>query len=498
MFLSKEPENAGDLKILISKFSNSKSELRRKDMQKRIDYYYDKQLSYLDDNLKKQFKKPDNLKLQKEFDNVTSLIIDELAVIYAQEPIRKIINGTDKDQELYERIITEGKLNLILAEANKMSKLCKTVLIRVVWRNDKIQFDIITPNIFEVIQDQNDPTTAIGFVYASIIDITNQNYLNKDDTFIDRDPFDNTNIIYFYWSDKKNIIFKKLSRGDIQIQEVVTNIDNVNPYQKLPFVTIHDGIPISDYFIEGGDDLINTNEIINIKLTEANFLTKMQSFSIPVRKGADNAGSTITLDPSMIIDIPADSDVHKGQDFKFVSPEAKLREIEESIDRKKRNLAIKYKLDPDLLIQSADKASAQSMQLRSLQKAILITQDRPFYRNYEQQLFNIIRIVHNYHSAEKISDKAELKVDFIESETPMTINERDQHNLLLFNNGIISKARWMMDENPDIQSEDEANQLLIEIQKKNSDILSQYNPADGMDLSDPSSDSGQDKKTSKQ
>lgn len=464
MFLKNEPVSPAELSTIISKFNNAKSTARRKNFQKRIDYYFDKQLTYLSNALTKQFKNPKKLNLQPEFDNITSLIIDDLSVIYTQEPIRKILNGKPSDEKIYNQIIQDGKLNLIMAEANKMAKLCKTVMIKVVWRDNKIQFDIITPNLFEPIQDPNDITKAIGFVYISIIDDQNENLLNKDDTTTDKDPFLNASINYNYWSINKNIIFKPARNKSVQIEEIKSNKENLNPYKILPVVMIYDGIAISDFFIEGGDDLINTNEIINVKITELNYLTKMQSFSIPVRKGADNAGQEIFLDPSQIIDIPADSDIHKGQDFKFVSPEAKIKELEDSIDKKKRRIAIKYKLDPDLLIDSAQKSSAQAMQLKALQRSGLIAKDRPFYRNYEQDLFNVIRTIFNYHSeSEKISESAILQVDFIESEIPMTISERDQHNLLMFNNGLMSRERWVMSENPDIQTEEEARKLLDEI-----------------------------------
>ena len=56
--------------------------LRRQDMQKRLDYFHDKQDSYLEQALYTQFEYPDRLKLQREFFNVTNLMINELAVLY--------------------------------------------------------------------------------------------------------------------------------------------------------------------------------------------------------------------------------------------------------------------------------------------------------------------------------------------------------------------------------------------------------------------------------
>ena len=65
---------------------NPASKLRRKNMQKRLDYFNDIQLNYLDTLLAQQFAKYQSMKLQKEFFNLTKLVIDELSVIYNEEP----------------------------------------------------------------------------------------------------------------------------------------------------------------------------------------------------------------------------------------------------------------------------------------------------------------------------------------------------------------------------------------------------------------------------
>ena len=55
----------------------SGSVLRRQDMQKRLDYLHDKQDAYLQTALSTQFEYPERLKLQREFFNVTNLMINE-------------------------------------------------------------------------------------------------------------------------------------------------------------------------------------------------------------------------------------------------------------------------------------------------------------------------------------------------------------------------------------------------------------------------------------
>lgn len=449
----------------------SVSQQRRIEMQKRIDYYYGtKQLEYLDKLLKDQFKYPDRLKLQKEVFNVTEMIVDELAVLYNEEPFRKIIEGRknaageDMDAEIYAEIVECSKLDSIMKTAQRLCKLCKTVLVRPVWRNESIQYDIITPNIFDVVQNPIDKTQALAILYSSVYDFNN--LLNTQSS---QDPFQNSQSMFFYWSDEAHFIFTaamdpKSNKFIIEIMGDDNNPDNVNPYGVMPFVVMRDGIPIDQFFVEGGGDLINCNEITNVKLTEKNNLTKMQSFGQPVRKGATSTDTALTLDPSMTIDLPADTDVEKGSDFKFVSPDPKIAEMEDDVDKRIRRMASKYNLNPERFTISAQKSGADAMQIRALDQSKQVKANKPDWRLYEKELFKLTKIIWNYHNPDnQLSEDCELFVDFANVEIPMTQTEVDAHNVLMYSNGLKTKSQWLMEDNPNIRTEDEAKEMLEKV-----------------------------------
>jgi hypothetical protein len=452
---------------------------RRSSMQKRMDYYYDKQLAYLENALNTQFSYPERMKLQKEISNITKMIIDEQGIIYNEEPVREIIEGTAKDVETYEQIVKDSGLNLIMQQVNKFVKLFKTVAVRPVWRDNGIQYDIYTPNIYDVFQDPLDTTKAEAFVWGNVIDLNNEISINNDDVRGERDPWDDKNNL-FYYMDKEHFIVFSL-RFDVKSKKFIANvemnddnIENINPYNEITFVTMRDGIPVDNYFLEGGDELVNTNEIINVKITENNYLTKMQSFSIPVRKGADDNSGVIIFDPSTTIDLPADDDVSRNADFKFVSPEAKIEEMENVVNNKIKALAVKNGLSPERFTTSAQKSSAEALQLRAWDQAKIVKGDKPYYARYEQELFEKTKIVWNYHNdKDQISETAKLFIDYKEIETPMTVEERDTHNIILYTNGLLSKKSWLMKENPDIKSEEQADQMLEEISKQKKDDLAE-------------------------
>mgnify|MGYP000945529769 CR=1 FL=1 len=99
------------------------------------------------------------------------------------------------------------------------------------------------------------------------------------------------------------------------------------------------------------------------------------------------------------------------------------------------------------------------------------TADKPFYMEYEQNLFDITRIVWNTHNNKKISDKATLFVDYKDSEMIMTVKEEDEHMIILDTNNLISKVDWIMRINPDLNTREAAMKRLIEISEEKAALM---------------------------
>lgn len=458
----------------ISYFDRSPSKSKRRRFQKRMDFYNGVMEEYLKDDINKNYKYPDRLKLQLEYDGLTEFLIKEVAAVYNENPIRKVIDGTEKDQEIMNDIWQKSKLDLIMQEVNRMVKLHKTVIVRVCWRDESIQYDILTPNVFEVINNVDNNLKIEALLYVSIYDLENDTeYLNNDRKRTNEDRFDSTDAIFHYWTGQNYIEFRRKTRSKsaAKITFDAANEDFVNPYGIIPAVALWDGIPHGDFYKEGGDTLITKNSIINQKLTEKNYLTKQQSFSNMVRKGAPQGAEPLISDPSLTIDVPADTDTSKGNDVKYITPEAKIDELSKDIERKKREIAIEYKLNPDMFTASAQRSSSQSLQLQNAQQAKIIKADKPFYSSYEKDIFNVTRIIWNTHNpGNRISDTAALFIDYKESETIMTLEERDNHNIVLETNGIRSKIDWIMDENPDITDRESAMEFLKKIAEEKAEL----------------------------
>jgi hypothetical protein len=440
---------------------------RRENIHRRIDYMNGIQLPYLEKLISKQFSDPSRLRLQLEYFNLTEMIISELATLYSESPSRELVDATETDQKIYEEIVETSQINTVMSTVNKFSKLCKTVAVMPVFRDGALELDILTPDMFDVVQDPINPTRANAIIYTlsshdtnPLLNVNGWGTGNQGNQF---DPMQLIGQVYVYWDKSKSVVFSYDIRNNQYIPKIKMqhgNENNINPFGVLPTVFIRDRFPVDQFFIEGGDDLINANEILNVKLTELNYLTKMQAFSQPVAKGADDK-LVFRSDPSTLITIPADTDILSGSDFKFVSPDARINEMIADIENRLRRTAIRYKLPAEMFSVSGSKSSGFSIEMQNLQLSKAVKGDKPMYAHFENQLFNLMRLVWNYNNpGRKISDSAKVRIDYAELETPVSQAEEDAHFSVLLSNNIISRTRWAMEINPDLETVEKAKEYL--------------------------------------
>jgi hypothetical protein len=129
-------------------------------------------------------------------------------------------------------------------------------------------------------------------------------------------------------------------------------------------------------------------------------------------------------------------------------------------------LALSFGLNPAMF--SADVTSQSGISRIILMKEQLEqrTEDSEQCLLYERNRFNVIRTMNNslvdkgFEGLVTIPEDAELMVDFVEIDTPMTIQDlwidRNQREL----RGMASPITWLMNDNTDIKSVEHAIQIL--------------------------------------
>jgi hypothetical protein len=335
---------------------------QRKLMQKILDLYSGIQLRYLNITLNEQFTNSLSLKLQPQFINIVKKITDEIAMTFKSGISVKSINKDD--QEIVDEICDSSNLDAVMQEVDRKCFLVKQCFVKINY-NDGIKLDIITPQYVAITCPDDDPYTFDSIMYPK--EITHPSIELPRGTFC------------YYDSSS----FSMMNEAGMAIVNP-DNLDNVNPYSPtIPLVVFRESLPTEGTFLlTMPEDLINATDNINVKLTFLNRLIKFQSFGVPVVTNPQltETGKVqleIAVDHPIVL-IQQDKDT--PSDFKFVSPDAKILEIEDVIDKDIARIANNYSINPDDLIASKLRSTSDSKnagnaklnEVRDMRKLILV------------------------------------------------------------------------------------------------------------------------------
>jgi Phage portal protein, SPP1 Gp6-like len=415
---------------------NSANQARKVETAKRLNFYHDEQLERLNEQLAELFSEPD--KMVKLELNIIKKIINNLAQVYREPPTRTLENGGETNQKLYAEILEGCSFDVKLKQASRYAKLLKTILIKVVWRNEKIDLDILTGNLLDV-------QTASSPEQLERVLITDYGQSEKPE-----------DVEYSLWTAET---WQRLNwKGDI-LEEAE------NPYKVLPFIPVFDYMPPSSAFwLPGGSDIISLQEAINIKLTDLIYLIQQQSFGVGYIKGSQTGGSLRT-DPGSLVELPENGEIG------FKSQQAKIDEVVNAIDKLIKWGAVSNGLSAASMSTDVQKQSGVSKAWDNKELSEMRLDDLALWRSYEKQLFNLMRVVWNVHSKKKLSEKAILKIDFAELTAKLDGKTQAESDDLKIAQGVLSPVDIAMRENPDFESRENALAHLLQIKEEQKQLL---------------------------
>lgn len=410
--------------------------LRKEETRKRLDFFYDDQLDYIEQELAKSFSEPE--KFQLACLNITKKIVKNLAQTYNVPP-KRTLDGTDSDKEIYQGLVESSALDVKMKQASRLVKLLKTVLIRPVWRNNKIDFDILTGDIVDV---------EVGDTpeYLQAVLVTNYGNTNKTE-----------DVTYSYWT--KEEYTKYDYRGNVLEQYS-------NPYNVIPFIPVWDYSPHSDFWLPGGDDLISLQEAVNNKLVDLLHLMRFQSFGVGWIKGA--TGGMQQLDAGAMVELPENGELG------FESQQAKITEVLDAIDRLIKWAALSNGLSSDFIKHSSTQESGLSKLVSNKELDELRRDDIELFRRYEKQLFQLTKIIFNTHNTKKLSESCDLTIDFDDNEGVTTPKEQAETWQILMSLGVASPVDVVMERNPDLATREDALAYLMQIKQEQTTLNGVY------------------------
>jgi len=362
----------------------------KRDIEKRLDYYNDRQLPYLLELISEQFAHTDPLAIQPHFFNIVKPIVNEISMIYRSGGRRILTRESEGQideniQNLWQFIQNSSRYDSVMRTVNRMVNLCKSVVVKPSFRKNSIKLDILTPNLVDVIQDDEDPSEAVAIAYIRPV---SQSYISS------MSGNSALQVIIHYWDEKR---YMQISPTG-EILDNPNNPDGINPYSELPFVRFANQISLDGFFIEGGDDLIIAQDNINIKLTQLNYIVKMQSFSVPVLVGY-RGPERITISPGKPVVIPLGTVGEQGEPgFRFETPKPQIAELVTLLEHEIARIFRAYGISSASFSLQNSPKSGFALVMENLKLLEARENELPFYEDSEEELFEVIKQIWNYHA----------------------------------------------------------------------------------------------------
>lgn len=416
------------------------STARKEEAAKRVRYYYDEQLDDIKAIIKAGWR---DTKLFRYFClNFVRYIVDQRSHAYADWPLRTFEGA---DQELCEEIYAQAGINLILKRANRMTSLCKTSMVSVLWDDDAQALDVrsVTPNV---------------------LDVRAANPWRPHDVVITHEGATHTETLYSQWT--RDLFRLRDFRGQIVDEQP-------NPYSVIPLVPCFDHSPNDRFWLPGGDDLISSQTAINIALVNMHRALEVAVHGMPVLKGMDSDDpAVVTPGIGQMLVLP-----NKDASFEIVKPESALDKAMALIDAELKYLAITYGLSSSAF--EIDRP-AESGASKVAERATLEEHRRDqlaIWKRVETQLFETIKRVWNHHRPDKpIPEAATVSVDFTDPSAAMSENERLEASMKRKALGIWNEVDVLLNDNADLAgNREEAIRHLQELQRESAMISNEGN-----------------------
>ena len=410
------------------KLQNAKE--RSKHIEKLIDYYNGNNTKRYIENM---FSGAAFREIPPVESNITRKFINKMSRIYTIGANRNVNNKYD---EL--TVLKSARMKHV----ERMTRLCGTIATRIVWNEGETPYFDYRPVYFFHVFFDDDPFVPSAICYPIIQAVRDSSVAEE--------------LTYAYWDADKYMLTEE--NGKV-IMEKPHN------YGALQFVFTHRENQTDDFYVEGANDLINTNEHINIAMTEMQLGLRFQMFGQPVMVGAEmgnkqRTGSDVTLE------------LPEGATYDIVAPQGSVEGVIENIKFLVELVAQNNHLWVSWAEQGGEVPSGVSMMIKDLERTEDYQDDLALWKMYEEDFYEVEKKIA---SSFGVSLPSDLGLDFKEPEYPKTVQDQilwDKHRLEL---NLIGEVELLMEYNNDLTQEQE--ELNIASNKQRNQKLSIFEKA---------------------
>lgn len=245
--------------------------------------------------------------------NLLIKLVDKLSKLYANDPVRTIVDGSAADSELLSWYEGKFKVNKFMNQSNEFFNLFKSFLLEPFIDKGVPQMRVIPDNQFTVLS--TDITNPMRPTHV----IT----LHGKETMADGTQSQ----IFFGYTEDQFVIFNDRDEIKRDMMAAIGNSEGINPYGVLPFTYVNRSlnklVPCHD------SDMMQMSVLIPILLSDLNFGVKFQIFSIMY--GIDVDDENLTFGPNAFWRFKSDPNTEKTPSVGAFKPEMDISQALELI-----------------------------------------------------------------------------------------------------------------------------------------------------------------------
>ena len=351
------------------------------------------------------------------------------------------VNRTFESEDVQE-LYNELRIDKTMAQANKYMNAFNDVLVQVSWDSKKEQPKVMLrlPHL-----------TEVGYASGEVEWVA---------YFVEMTGKDDKTERWAYWSDTEHYYIDK-SSGEDKIVAVEDNDEMVNPFGVLPFVFLHNGWRDESFWDSfTGDDLTGGTIDMAVHLTFLNHIIKTQSFKQLVGKG-DNVGELLgqVLDPLSILTLTG-----QNTEISVLDLQSNYEQLHTVVQDLASNLAVSYGISPSQFRMTKMPSSGFALQMENLKLDRFTVEQQSDFKIYEKELFALIGQVSQYYGSDITGD---VIIDFGEPSYPQPEQDLLTYNRERIDLGLTSPYKVLMDDNPDLNTEDAKVQVEENLTNRN-------------------------------
>ena len=369
-------------------------------------------------------KKWEDISPHKAYVKLTSQIINKISMVWKEGVTLAFTDDEDGKMAAELDSIMPDNFEEFMQTVEVYTKLLSTVVVRVNYRGGRVELDLVTPNVLDVVQDEEDPTQAVAYIVTQ----------TWTDTVSD------TRIHYRIWTPDDTWIENEKGAPVGMVEP--------NPYNgELPFIPCYNVAPLDTFFNPLDYYLINAQEKANLLNT---YMFYILAYADPVWFAKNCNLENLVIGPSKIIAASTMPGVEAT--LEAVNPQANPETYRRLLDGHIRDSLRAYGIEPPR--DTGSTSSGIALKLENYERVENRRWDVLRWRSTVRDLISKIVTVYAAHNGGVLPvDIDRLIVDFGEVNLPIEYKDQLDNWEREIEMGLKSPAEVMMESNPDIDEE---------------------------------------------